>query len=414
MIKEGGSGAVESNLDMVIRKVTNGHALTKHLHEFSDPALGPVLDIKDQAGLEKHLRNILNDPETVGMVRNVDGSYMSFYNRRTNTLFHFEPKNVDGGSIYRPKNPQKEFLEEFDKALKDPHSSKIIVEGGGYKALAEKFTGLTGKVPVHRYWGKMSDKLNQLGKIPPHIFRQTKDAVLQALPEESRLARTFNIAAEVSPLIFRRGLKFIPLAGTAVVFLMGEAEADEMRTEAAAAVEAGILPPEALEDYEKIVNAHRLQMNADFSLVGAEGKVQLGFEKFAAAWGLNAHPEWKERLEPVSLVETLTGVELIEVGAEELLALWDKLPMEVSEDMPPEMQALVQYKAGENQVGFAEYYADLKAHDGLYHVLAALPDQQAEQPKALEHEAGAALGEPVLPAASGQSVAAQRYGACAL
>ena len=26
MIKEGGSGAVESNLDMVIRKVTNGHA----------------------------------------------------------------------------------------------------------------------------------------------------------------------------------------------------------------------------------------------------------------------------------------------------------------------------------------------------------------------------------------------------
>jgi hypothetical protein len=78
------------------------------------------------------------------------------------------------------------------------------------------------------------------------------------------------------------------------------------------------------------------------------------------------------------------------------------------------MQALVQYRADENQTGFAEYYADLKAHDGLHYVRAALPDHQVERLEAPEYEAEAGLGDPALSAVSGQGIAVQRYGACAL
>lgn len=351
------------DIDQIIHRVTNGHALEKHMHEFNDPSLGPVLDVKNADDLKKHLRSILNDRETIGVVYNPNGSYMGFYHQKTNTILYFEPKNMDGGSIYRAKDFGKEFLERISRHNSGSNVGLFVIEFGGYNALAEKFTAMTGEVPAHRFWGRMQDKLNQLGRVPPHIFRGMKNFV-----PESRLVSAFNVAAEIAPLVFKRGIKFLPGVGTAAVFFMAEAEAAELRDHAQGAVAAGALPPEALADYEKVLLAHKLQLNLDFSLAGQEAQVQMGFEKFAEAWGLNDHPEWKDRLEPPSLAEAITGMEMVPLTGEELQALWDALPAQTDGDMPPEVQALAEYKSAGSRERFAEYYYDLKQQDELHHV----------------------------------------------
>lgn len=213
---------------------------------------------------------ILNDPGTEGLAFNKDGSHLYFYNRRENIFIAIEPEK--GGTMFPPKSAEKYFKERVQKALNIPELETVIkTEHGGFKALNEAFKAETGHLA----------KIKPLGEMLGAAFE--------------------GAGGKLALRGLGRAAKFIPLAGTAVTFAIGRAEAADLREKAYEAVLKGTLPAEALEDYETVLKAHQLQVNLDFAGVYFEADVQRIYNKFSDVYGLDL--EMHKALTPPSLIQ---------------------------------------------------------------------------------------------------------------
>ncbi len=266
-----------SNLDKTIDKMV-GHAYEGHVlgqkngvNEFAEFGVESAQDLK------QFILKTMNDPETRGFIASKDGSSVYLYNNRDNVFIAIEPKK--GGTAFIPKNMEASFEKELIRAKIDLGDNFLEVKAGGISALQNAF----------------GEKFGHAMKMGPMALR-----------------RAFDVARDVTPRLAGRLLKIAVGIGTAATFMIGRAEAAELREKAHEAIAEGHLPPEALEDFEKILKAHQLQVNVDVSIIGNEVGVQEGFAKFVRTYEdhFKAHPEMLKNLEPPSLAEDLFGQEM--------------------------------------------------------------------------------------------------------
>lgn len=112
--------------------------------------------------------------------------------------------------------------------------------------------------------------------------------------------------------------------------------------EAQAAVAGGQISNEALAEYAAGLSAHAAQMTFDPTLVGGEIAVQEWFDDFAQRHELS--DELAENLRPSSLLRDIASSPQVTAEQKLFVKIYDSLPEDVTEDMPPELQTMVQLK----------------------------------------------------------------------
>ncbi len=86
------------------REIAGGHAFEKHVLGVGNPSQAEFsgLGIRTRDQFAKHIENVINNPSQSGALR---GGREYFYDQATNTLVIKNPRAVDGGTAFRPVNP---------------------------------------------------------------------------------------------------------------------------------------------------------------------------------------------------------------------------------------------------------------------------------------------------------------------
>ncbi|MCK5284678.1 MAG: hypothetical protein KAJ86_03735 [Alphaproteobacteria bacterium] len=251
--------AYEKHVEPGFRNKTN---------EFINLNYGRNLGIENPEKFKTLVMDTLNDPKTMAVVANKDGSHIYFYNEKNNVFVFIDPKG--SGTVFRPPDKIDYFNGRVNKVIDKLEPENFLkVDSGGFPALNNAFTEKFGHLPKIGF-------LSQLGQI-------------------------FDTAIDIIPRPVAKLLKILPIAGTAVTFMASRAECADMREKAYDMAVSGDFPPKFLEDFELVLKAHMTQANFDMSMVLNEGGVQKMFDTFSRKYGLNE--ETQEKLRPQSLVE---------------------------------------------------------------------------------------------------------------
>lgn len=332
---------------------TDAHSYLKHADKFNDKTYGSVSDditVKSRQDFQNVIQNALHDPRTEGFMDKSGRSFL--YNEKYNIAVVLDPYTKDGGTAFRPDDAKGWIKDRLNTAhIADP---TIKIQPGGYAAIHYPESVI----------GKQAAYLSTLGH-------------------------------ELSG--FGKGLKIVGKgAGHALVALgvgLAGYEAFGLNNSAEAAEQQGLISKDALLEYRGIIATHVAQSTADPSIVGGETAVQGAYELWAKK---NNIPEiLKKELEPSSLIEMVTGKQILKMTEPSKEEVYNALP---DMDDPaiannPEMQMLCECKNHINAIDqkllktknpdemnklmdqqaaassiFDERYAELKTHGGIQHV----------------------------------------------
>jgi hypothetical protein len=304
-----------------------------HLPEFNDPSLGTPLNLNSKQDLINHIIDTANDPTTKGFVTNAEGTHIYMYNQRTNTFLALGPEFSDGGTVFRPSQKESYFLDELSRKSKNAGKILELVPEGGLPAIAAKFESTSG------FWPKLGKLLGDTGQIAGKIL---------------------------GPL--------------GLVCVTSEVMGLTKRAEAAA--NYGLIPEEALLEYDAILAGHIAQDSADPTIVGGELVTQAAFDAWAKKYDL---PEFvKKELEPSSIYEMVFGQTAPPPPSRD--DVYNALPDSLAAcgPLPPEVESLMVYKDHMYRLerelkSPALNNADRMMKESQYNVMSGLFDNQYDE-----------------------------------
>ena len=86
------------------QEIAGGHAFEKHVLGIGNPSQAEFggLGIRTRNQFAEHIENVINNPTQSGALRN---GREYFYDRTTNTIVIRNPRAADGGTAFRPVDP---------------------------------------------------------------------------------------------------------------------------------------------------------------------------------------------------------------------------------------------------------------------------------------------------------------------
>lgn len=371
-------------------------------------SLGDPVPMSSPADMEAHVRNILTDPTTRFSMDPATGR-TAFYHPETNTTMIFNPAQGDGlaGSIFRSNEGQAYYQRQVD-GMRNPiqgnvvqrashlddlfsrHNTAIAAALGAHEAnaaaqtLARSQTILENPATIG-FWaddhGRVTHYIdnasNTVVTISPSGASVQSFETLQEAQEffGTKMDEAFRARGQFPDLItgghnalaeaFQSTRNFWPRVGATVADVASNigrvakvlgplgvigatAEAAELGMTAHTLQQYGLLPENFVYAYDALLAAHVAQATADPSLVLGEGAIQLAFDELCDQFDIPHHI--REEIEPSSLLEMIFGdgnpsPDPNAAYNDPFYEIYNALPTEITDDMPPEVQALVEFKA---------------------------------------------------------------------
>ena len=255
----------------------------------------------ENAGEE--VTRIIESEHTTGFMADADGKVAFYINSETNTVVRISGDEVVVQQFDNPADANRIFGEQWDEATQKLGELPDLVDGG-HAALAENFHASRG------FWPKLG----------------------------SRIGDVVEIAGRTAKVLGPLGV------------IGATAEAAELGFKAHLMDKYDMLPEGFVERYDALLLAHVGQATVDPSMLGGELGVQALFDELCEEYEIPAHI--KAEIEPGSLLETLFGdtdpnATSTDPNAsynDPFFEIYDNLPAEINSDMPPEVQALIEFK----------------------------------------------------------------------
>jgi filamentous hemagglutinin len=96
--------AVRLKNQLISQEIAGGHAFEKHVLGVGNPEGAEFvgLGIRTRAQFAEHIENVINSPTESGFLLR---GRQYFYDRGTNTVVIRDPRSLDGGTAFRPVDP---------------------------------------------------------------------------------------------------------------------------------------------------------------------------------------------------------------------------------------------------------------------------------------------------------------------
>lgn len=246
-------------------------------------------------------QEILENPATIGFWADDHGRVTHYIDNASNTVVTISPSGASVQSFETLQEAQEFFGTKMEEALRARGQFPDLITGG-HNALAEAFQATRNFWP--RVGATVADVATNIGRV----------------------------AKVIGPL----GV------------IGATAEAAELGMTAHTLQQYGLLPENFVYAYDALLAAHVAQATADPSMVLGEGAIQLAFDELCDQFDIPHHI--REEIEPSSLLEMIFGDGNPSPDAnaaynDPFYEIYNALPTEITDDMPPEVQALVEFKA---------------------------------------------------------------------
>ncbi len=375
--------------EQISAAIANGHAYNKHVlgadndyhpgeNEFRKASLGRDLKIETKQDLHDYLKDFFSKEGTRGFADpRTPGRYV-FYNPRDNVMVVFNADNKDLGTIFRPDRRSQEFKELLDDArYKSAHRIPMAQTPDEIAKLAERFGKDIIRLPSGaqaRITSVINDGLHALG-------RANRNIVLDAGIGVAVGATMLISGASPAEAAEAAGEMMNPIPSTTDALCNGG--------DASAIREAAVQDASALGGCFA-GGAVGLKLGAAGgtaiapglgsaaggllgSIVGCAAGAWAGSETVRQVVKLLKDKEKTNPSENPSFPHGKIPQDIPQIPGQHIPPLdiqtaYDNLPDKSTEDMPPEVAALVEAKA--SQELFEKSFAEIERYGGLPEIMA--------------------------------------------
>lgn len=252
-------------------------------------------------GLSEEAEAILNRETTVGFWADDHGRVTHYLDEASNTVVTISPSGESIHNFSTLEDAENFFGTKMDEALRARGELPDLIRGG-HNALADAFQA------TRHFWPRVGATVADVGTF---------------------LGKTAKVLGPLG--VFG-----------------ATAEAAELGMTAHRLEQYGLLPENFVYAYDALLAGHVAQATVDPSLVLGEGAIQLAFDELCDQFDIPHHI--REEIEPSSLLEMIFGdgnpsPDPNAAYNDPFFEIYDNLPTEISDDMPPEVQALVELRA---------------------------------------------------------------------